>query len=675
MGMQPVHQEEDISYKRRYILVRTSLVIVSVIGSLFSVINYQRGLYVLATTELVVFAACLLLLYMLKKRRNLNVVSLSFVLICCALGLIAARDPRAHPTVVVWIALGPLIALFLLGKRLGSVISVAFCAGATGLYLWNHASGPQALPLVAISNIVIFLASVLTLSYYFESTRAVTESTLTNDIAERKRIEETLKESEERFRRLADSTFEGIVIHDEGEILDVNQSILKMFGFEREEVVGHGIVDFIAPESLETVSRNIRTGFDEPHEIIMPRKDGVKLTIEVRGGSITYKGIVARVVTLRDITEQKKAQEELRKSEQKYRDIVMNSIGDAYYECDLKGRITFINKAGLEMMGYTLEELTGRDYRQYSSEKTFKEVFRAFNEVYRTGVPDLIKGRELILKDGSTKLVDNSVSLVKDADERPVGFRGILRDVTEQKRAEENLQILNEELQSTYRELEDFSFSVSHDLRTPLRAIDGFSAILDDKFKDMLPVEAQRYIGIVRLNAQKMGVLLDGMRDFLSINRKTLKKTPVAPVDIIRGVIAYLKPMQENRQIEIVVGDLPTCLADPEMLKLVFSHLLSNALKFTAKCDIARIELGFRQDEGETIYFVKDNGIGFDMRYVEKVFSVYQRLHSQDEFEGIGLGLAMVKHIINHHGGRIWVESEPGRGTTLFFTVERRLRG
>jgi PAS domain S-box-containing protein len=549
------HEEGDISYKRRYVLVRTSLIIVSIIGSLFSIINYQRGLYILATTEVVVFAACLFLLYILKRRERLYFVSLTFILICCALGLIASGDPQSHLTVVVWIALGPLLAFFLLGKRLGAMISITFCAAATGLFFWNHTQSPNALPLVAVCNILIFLISVLTLSFYFESTRADTEDTLTKDIAERKRIEEILK-----------------------------------------------------------------------------------------------------------------------KSEQKYRDIVMNSIADTYYECDLKGRITFINEAGLKMTGYSREELMGRDYRHYSGEKSFTDVLSTFNEVYRTGIPQIISEREILLKDGSARLVDNSVSLMKDADGKAVGFRGILRDVTERKRAEETLQIINEELQSTYRELEDFSFSVSHDLRTPLRAIDGFSAILQEKFTEKLPVEAQRYVGIVRSNTQKMGVLLDGMRDFLSINRKALKKVPVAPVDIIRGLIAYLKPTYEERKVEIVVGDLPACMADPEMLKLVFSHLLSNAIKFTVKCEVAYIEVGHSQEDGETIYFVKDNGIGFDMRYAEKVFSVYQRLHSQQEFEGIGLGLAMVKHVIDHHGGRIWVESEPGKGTTFFFTVERKKR-
>lgn len=243
------------------------------------------------------------------------------------------------------------------------------------------------------------------------------------------------------------------------------------------------------------------------------------------------------------------------------------------------------------------------------------------------------------------------------------------RHVANLEAKENSLRSLNEELKSIYRELEDFSLSISHDLQTPLRAINGFSSILEDRYLDLVPPEAQRCIQNIRSNAGRMGMFLEGLQEFLNVNNRVLNRTAVSPLDIIRGLIAYQMPLQGERRIDFSFGDMPECSADPAMLKIAFSHLISNALKYTRGCEVAQIEIGYLQRNGEGAYFIKDNGIGFDMRYADKVFRVYQRLHSSEEYEGIGLGMALTKQIIHQHGGRIWTESEPDRGATFFFTL------
>jgi len=251
-----------------------------------------------------------------------------------------------------------------------------------------------------------------------------------------------------------------------------------------------------------------------------------------------------------------------------------------------------------------------------------------------------------------------------------------------------------EQLESANKELEAFSYSISHDLRAPLRAMDGFSRILLEEHASQLPAEAQRYLGLVRGNTQQMGRLVDDLLAFSRLNRQSLNKQRVSPTNLVRQALADLRAEQEGRQIEINIGDLPDCEGDPALLKQVWINLLSNALKFTRKREAARIEVGWqiadsesRMADGESrmadsnspsaishkpsaiCYFVRDNGVGFDMQYVHKLFGVFQRLHRAEEYEGTGVGLAIVQRIIHRHGGEVWAEGKVGEGAVFYFTM------
>jgi signal transduction histidine kinase len=226
-----------------------------------------------------------------------------------------------------------------------------------------------------------------------------------------------------------------------------------------------------------------------------------------------------------------------------------------------------------------------------------------------------------------------------------------------------------EHLEAANQELEAFAYSVSHDLRAPLRAIDGFSRILLKEHAPGLAPDTQRYLSLVRESAQQMNELIDGLLAFSRLGWQALEKEDITPTAMVHSVLQDLAPETASRQVQVDVGSLPPCQADPMLLRQVFANLLSNAIKFTRERQVAHIEVGCRDIEHRPVYFVRDNGVGFDMRYADKLFRVFQRLHSTDSYEGTGIGLAIVERIIRRHGGQIWAESEPGQGTAFYFTL------
>ncbi len=224
-------------------------------------------------------------------------------------------------------------------------------------------------------------------------------------------------------------------------------------------------------------------------------------------------------------------------------------------------------------------------------------------------------------------------------------------------------------LQKANDELEAFSYSVSHDLRAPLRAVTGFSHILVEQHADEMSEQARELLNRVERGGQRMGALIDDLLAFAHVGRQELTKTTVHPADIARECLADLSAEQEGRHVETLVEDLPACLADPALLKLVYTNLLSNALKYSRGRDPAHIRIGSHAESGATVYFVSDNGAGFDSRYAHKLFGVFQRLHKSEQFEGTGVGLALAARIIKRHGGQIWADGKIDQGATISFTL------
>ncbi|MDZ8259096.1 AAA family ATPase [Nostoc sp. ChiQUE01b] len=260
-------------------------------------------------------------------------------------------------------------------------------------------------------------------------------------------------------------------------------------------------------------------------------------------------------------------------------------------------------------------------------------------------------------------------------------FSTIMRDISALKAVEAEVRQLNaeleerviqrtEQLQAANKALEAFSYSVSHDLRAPLRAIVGFARMMQEDYGEQLDAEGNRYLKIVRENAKRMGELIDDLLNLSRLDRKEMSRQPVLPNDIIQHVLSDLAPDLQGRQIEFAIADLPICQADPSLLKQVWINLLSNAIKYTRYKSPAYIQVGYEVMNGEGVYFIRDNGAGFDMRYADNLFGVFQRLHREQEFAGTGIGLAIVQRIIQRHSGRIWAEAAIDQGATFYFTLQ-----
>jgi PAS domain S-box-containing protein len=362
---------------------------------------------------------------------------------------------------------------------------------------------------------------------------------------------------------------------------------------------------------------------------------------------------------------------ERKSAEEKFR-AVAETANDAIVSADSNGNIIYFNKAAGRIFGYSEGDAVGRPLTLLMPERFHDAHRQGLRRFLSTGEAHVIgKTVELVgtRRDGTEFPLELSLATWKNGTE--TFFTGILRDMTDRKRADEEVRKMNAELQAANKELEAFSYSVSHDLRAPLRAVDGFSRILVDEHTSHLPEEGQRLLRLVRQNAQAMGVLIDDLLAFSRLSRQPLKKQNVAPADLARQALEELEHDRDGRRVEISIADTPQCQADPTLLKQVLVNLLSNALKYTRKREVGRIEVGCEERNDETVYFVKDNGAGFDMRYADKLFGVFQRLHRAEEYEGTGVGLAIVQRIIHRHGGSVWAEAETGKGATFYFTLSK----
>jgi len=235
---------------------------------------------------------------------------------------------------------------------------------------------------------------------------------------------------------------------------------------------------------------------------------------------------------------------------------------------------------------------------------------------------------------------------------------------------QQQLALRTAELEAAQKELEDFTYSVSHDLRAPLRAINGFARITLEDFGPHLPEEGRHHLERVQNAAIRMGELIEGLLTLSQVGQRPVKRQAVDTAALAQGLLEDLKAAQNDRQIELRIGKLPTCQADPAMLKQVWAALLANALKFSRDRTPAIIEAGWLRQDGDGVYFVRDNGAGFDMQYSNKLFGVFQRLHRAEEFPGIGMGLAIAQRIIHRHGGRIWADGKVDGGATFYFTID-----
>jgi PAS domain S-box-containing protein len=448
-------------------------------------------------------------------------------------------------------------------------------------------------------------------------------------------------------------------------ITNWNKGAEKIFGYTAGEIVGTSIMRLI-PADRQDEENQILTkinsgGSFEHFETLRQTKDGRLIDVSVTASpirDITGKAVGVSKVA-RDITGRKRAEERA-----SWLASFPEHNPNPIVELDLvSGVIHYANPSAV------------RQFPNLQGEGMSHPLLAGLEETQKT----LLNGKaDTVRREISTGefFFSQTITYIPEAQR----LRIYSTDITERKAAEQKVHQLNTELEqrvvertsqlkAANKELEAFSYSVSHDLRAPLRAVNGFAGIVLEDFSAQLPDECRSHLERIRAGSVRMGVLIDDLLAFSRLSRQAVNRQAVNPARIVNEVMDELKPQRDGRQIEIKIGELPVCHGDAALLKQVWVNLISNAVKYTRGREPGIIEIGCARENGENVFFVRDNGAGFDMEYANKLFGVFQRLHRADEFEGTGVGLAIVQRIVHRHGGRVWAKAEVNRGATFYFTI------
>jgi PAS domain S-box-containing protein len=454
-----------------------------------------------------------------------------------------------------------------------------------------------------------------------------------------------------------------------------NKGSETIFGYTAEEAVGRELIKLIIPENR----------IDD--EVALTRQAALEGTATVEGLrwkknlSLVYVSITKRAIkngegivesflsSTKDITHLKVLRD-AKLVQSRYGEI-LESTPDGIVIVNPTGRIIFASLQAQMLFGYEPNELLGKPV-----EVLLPDHFRGAHVGHRAQffitprTRTMGVGLELygLRKDGSEFPVEISLSPLQT--EEGMLVMSAIRDTTYKKSVEKQMRERTRELEAANTELGAFSYSVSHDLRAPLRAINGFCRIILDEYSEGLQPELLRYLGLITKNTVHMGQLVDDLLRFSQLSRQQLQMQPINMSTLVMTVIEEQTTEVERTRIRFNVQELPSCQGDQALMKQVWTNLISNAVKFSRGAAAPSIDIGITSANGHATYFIRDNGVGFDMEYAHKLFGVFQRLHRTEDFEGTGVGLALVQRIIHRHGGKVWAGSEPGKGSTFFFTLE-----
>lgn len=513
----------------------------------------------------------------------------------------------------------------------------------------------------------------------------------TKDITARKQIEEALKYNESLLREV------GRIAHVGGWEYNIvtnksrwTEEVARIHDLDPKIPASTSLsLSFYAEKSKPIIEKAFNDAMNKaiPYDLELQiiSATGKEKWIRTIGHPVTINKKVVKVQgSFQDITELKKAELAIRESEEKFRSL-MESIPLPVVYSNSKGEVIFSNNRFEEVFGYTPSDLPGinewwllaypdADYRL----EVMQNWTMAVENAAKTGTDIESDEYRITCKDGTVRTIIISGLLIND------NLLATFIDITDRKKAEEEVIKLNEnleqrvedrtrQLKEANQELEAFSYSVSHDLRAPLRHINGFIDLLANNYTDQLPEKGKHYFDVIVNSTQQMGALIDDLLQFSRTGRQEMQKINLNMNEVLQEVFNISKNDTVNRNIEWKIATLPVVFGDSALLRLVWYNLLNNAVKFTNAKNPAIIEIGYREEAQEFVFFIRDNGAGFDMKYAHKLFGVFQRLHSKREFDGTGIGLANVRRIILRHGGRTWADAQPDKGAVFYFTIPKTM--
>ncbi|MFP5039595.1 ATP-binding protein [Parasediminibacterium sp. JCM 36343] len=519
----------------------------------------------------------------------------------------------------------------------------------------------------------------------------------------------TQTDRNEMYQRIFDLLIEGVQIHDfNWKYLYVNDTLVKNGKWTSKELLGHTLQEkypaiaqtmlFKAmqacmtervPQQLECESPYTQSPEKWYSFSIKPIPEGiVVLSVDISAQKLTGgEKLAALQLAYNELSflyeEKKKKTAALIIDNKEFVSQYEKTLKEvSYYKyaldessilaiTDQKGIITHANQNFCNISKYTVAELIGKDHRIINSGYHSKQFI---SNLWATISQGQIWRGELKnkAKDGTIYWVDTTIVPFLNEDGKPYQYVAIRADITARKQAEEEISILNESLEKRVKErtedLESFSYSVSHDLRSPLRAVNGYARMIEEDYAPLFEAEGRRLLKEVQHNAKKMGILIDDLLSFSRLGRKEVKKAMINMDDLTKAALAEID-QTITHHASIQFKDLLPVKADYTLLEHVMINLLSNAIKYSSKKEQPIIEITSKKDNGQIVYAVKDNGVGFDMKYANKLFGVFQRLHSTEEFAGTGVGLAIVQRVIQKHEGKIWATGKVGEGATFFFSL------
>jgi len=516
------------------------------------------------------------------------------------------------------------------------------------------------------------------------------------DVTESKQTQKTLKQRNEYIESVMENMPIGFALNsiNDGDVKYMNNNFEEIYGWSRDILTNTSIFFekvLPGPEYRKKMQANIIADMESGDPKRMNWKD---LKIVTSSGDVRYVHAYniplieqnLMISTVQDNTDRKIAEDALIKSEEKFRSVFENSpLGKSMTGID--GSLK-VNKAFCDILGYSEDELKTKKWQELTHPDDIQENKAVVQSLLNGEKSSARYEKRYLHKNGNIVWTDVNTAIQRDVDGTPLFFITTINNITERKWAEAEIRKLNEnleervvertaELESVNKELEAFAYSVSHDLRAPLRHISGFSEILVRQIQQK-PDERDSiyaYLGKILGATKQMGILIDDLLAFSRLGRQALQKSTVDLNALIDTVRSELLTDLTDRKIDWTIKPLPTIFADQALMRQVFMNLLSNAIKYTGPRKIACIEIGSELKADQVVIYVKDNGVGFDMNYVGKLFGVFQRLHSKNEFEGTGIGLAIVQRLVIRHGGRVWAEAVLDEGATFYLALPRAKRG